>query len=348
MPPEIIGQLGNRIIYRQYHMDEVLIHFLESVTWGVGENQYEHFYTLHRLKHIPDPIFFLAKEAGTGELFGAVVFGRRRIMGVKAYYIRFFAVSPKVRGQRITTPLAEFLFNFLREEEKDPVIFYASTDRINPGVNRMAGRLGFEELSLNYTVAFSRFMPRQKPGVSLLSDAEFADFLPVLEETYAGHAFWTTDNIGKDGHYFALRENGVIVAGLQAYKALWRVSKMPGLFGKLILPLLPYTPLRVVFNPKAFHFIAFEGIYMAPGHEHRLQEVMESALHYFRYNSALFWINQSDPMRQRILKHNRMGLLYHFVKNTMARFIASFHHVDAETERELRSKPVYNSSLDYI
>lgn len=348
MESEIIGHLENKIIYRQYQMDEELVRFLESVTWGVGENQYEHFYTLHRLKHIPDPIYFTGREADTGELFGAVVFGRRRIMGVKAYYIRFFAVSPKVRGQRITTPLAVFLFDFLRAEEKDPVIFYASTDRINPSVNRMAGRLGFEEISLNRTVAFSRFMPRARPGVSLLSDAEFASFLPVLEEAYAGHAFWTTDNIGKDGHYFVLRENGKIVAGLQAYKALWRVGKMPGLFGKIVLPLLPYTPLRVIFNPQSFHFLAFEGIYMAPGHEHRLQDVMEAALHYFKYHSAMFWINTADPLGDRILKANRMGLLYGFVKNTMARFIASFHHVDPAIEKELRSRPVYNSSLDYI
>jgi RimJ/RimL family protein N-acetyltransferase len=345
---EIIGQLGGRSICRQYHIDEEVVHFLESVTWGVGDNQYEHYYTLHRLRNIPEPVFFLGREAGTNELIGAVVFGKRRVMGVKAYYIRFFAVAAKVRGQRITTPLAELLFDILRDEENEPVIFYATTDRINPGVNRLAARLGFEELTLNQTIGFSRFLPRPMPGVEVLSPEEFAAFLPVLEEAYAGHAFWTADNLGKDGHYFVLRENDQIVAGLQACKALWRVGKMPGFFGKVILPLLPYTPLRVIFNPRAFHFLAIEGIYIAPGYEHRLQDVLETALHHFKFHSALFWINIADPLRQRILEHNRMGLLHHFVKDTMSRFIASFHQVDPATEQELRRRPVYNSSIDSV
>lgn len=345
---EIIGQLNGKNICRQYHIDEEIVHFLESVTWGVGDNQYEHFYTLHRLKHLPEPVFFLGRESDTGELFGAVVFGKRRIMGVKAYYIRFFAVSSKVRGQRITTPLAERLFEILRVEENEPVIFYASTDRINPGVNRLVSRLGFEEISLNQTLGFSRFLPRPKPGIEVLSPEGFAAFLPVLEEAYAGHAFWTSDNLGKDGHYFVLREGGKIVVGLQACKALWRVGKMPGFFGKVVLPLLPYTPLRLIFNPQAFHFLAFEGIYIAPGYEHRLQDVMETALHYFKFHSALFWINTADPLRQRILGHNRMGLLHRFVKDTMARFIASFHQVDPAIEQELRHRPIYNSSIDSV
>ncbi len=345
---EIIGHIQNKIIYRHYHLDAEIIHFLESVTWGVGDNQYEHFYTLHRLKHIPDPVFFTGRDADTGELLGAVVFGRRRIMGVKAYYIRFFAVSPQIRGKGLTTILATFLFDYLKAEEKDPVIFYASTDRINPSVNRMAERLGFEELTLNQTMGFSRFMPRPKPGVSTLGEAEFSEFLPVLEQCYAGHAFWTTDNVGKDGHYFVLREQGEIIAGLQAYQGLWRIGKMPGFFGRVVLPLVPYTPLRVVFNPKAFHFIAFEGIYIKEGYEHRMQDLMEAVLHYFEFNSALFWINIADPLGRRILENNRMGLLQTFVKSTLARFIACFQNVDPAIEQELRRRVVYNSSLDYI
>ncbi len=345
---EIIGRIDDKVISRQYHMDEELVRFLESVTWGVGDNQYEHFYALHRLKHIPDPIYFTGRYDNTGEIFGAVVFGRRRIMGVKAYYIRFFAVSPGIRGKGVTTPLATFLFNYLKAEENDPAIFYASTDRTNPGVNKMAGRLGFEELTFNRTMAFSRFLPGPKAGVAALSEEEFREFLPRLEAFYAGHGFWTSDNVGQDGHYFVLRQNGRIVAGLQAYKGLWRIGKMPGLFGKIVLPLLPYTPLRVIFNPKAFHFLAFEGIYLEPGYESCLQDLMEAVLHHFGYHSALFWINVADPLMERILKHNRMGLLDRFVKGTMARFIAQFLHVDDNIEKELRSRPVYNSSLDYI
>lgn len=347
MPAEIIGQIGQRLIYRQQEIDEEIVRFLESVTWGVGDNQYEHYYTLHRLKLLNDPVFFVGREADTGKLFGVVVFGRRRIIGLKAYYIRFFAVAPEVRGQRITTPLAETLFEYLRRDP-EPVIFYASTDRINPSVNRMVARLGFEEISLNYTVAFSRFFPRAHAGVATLNETEFADFLPVLEETYRDYAFWTADNLGKDGKYFVLREDGRIVAGLQACPAFWRVGKMPGFFGKVVLPLLPYTPVSIIFNPKRFEFLAFEGIYVAPGHEHKLQRLMEAALHHFGYHSALFWLNQADPLRERILRYNRMGLLHRFTRGTMARFIAAFHQVDEGIVQALRSKPVYNSSMDYV
>jgi RimJ/RimL family protein N-acetyltransferase len=345
---EIIGQFDNKIISRHYHLEEELVHFVESVTWGVGDTQYEHFYALHRLHHIPDPVYFTAREAGTHELLGAVVFGRRYILGIKAYYIRFFAVSPKIRGQGLTTQLAVFLFDFLRAEEKDPVIFYASTDRTNPSVNRMAGRIGFEELALNRTLAFSRFRPQKKAEASPLSDAEFAEFLPQLEQFYAGHGFWTADNVGKDGHYFVLRENGRIIAGLQAYKGFWRIGKLPGFLGKLLLGVIPYTPLRIIFNPKSFHFLAFEGIYFAPGCEHRLQDLMETVLHHFQYHTALFWMTTTDPLGARIEQRNSMGLLNSFLRHTMARFIASFQQVEEDVERELRTRPIYNSSLDYI
>jgi hypothetical protein len=43
-----------------------------------------------------------------------------------------------------------------------------------------------------------------------------------------------------------------------------------------------------------------------------------------------------------------MGLLHRFVKDTMSRFIASFHQVDPAIEQELRRRPVYNSSIDSV
>jgi hypothetical protein len=346
---EQLGQLQDKVIYRQYEKDEELVRFVESVTWGVGETQYEHYYALHRLEHLQDGIYFSARQAETDELMGVVIFGRRRILGVKAYYIRFFAVSPKIRGQKITTPLAVYFFDYLRATETEPCIFYASTDRTNPSINRMVGKLGFEEISFNRTMAFSRFSPKPSRAVSAMSEAEFAAFLPRLEAFYSGHGFWTADNVGKDDSYFVLRDDsGEIVAGLQAYKGFWRIEKMPGFMGKVVLPLVPYTPLRIIFNPKAFHFIAFEGIYFAPGQAHRLSELMEAVLHHFRMHSALFWLNIHDPMADKILKNNNLGLLNLFVKDTLARFLASFHHVDPAIEAELRKRPVYNSSLDYI
>lgn len=344
---EQIGILDGLPIYRQPELDDDIVRLLESITWGTEDTQYEHYHVRHHLQHIPDPVFYTLRDGE--ELLGAIVFCRRWVHGgTKAYYIRYFASSPKIRGRGLIGRIARLVMDFIRTEETGPVLFYASTEHYNRRVFHIVRDVGFEQLGSTRTLGFSRFVPKPRGEVRALSAEEFAAFLPRLEQFYAGYAFWIPDNVGTDNNYYVLQDGDDIIAGAQVYRGRWRVENMPGFVGRVLLPLVPYTPLARVFNPKSFEFLALEGIFVAPGQDHRLQDLFETLLRRFGYHSILFWMGEKDPFLPRVLKQNRMGILNRFVRGALARFIVSFHHIDPAEEARIRAMPYYISSLDYI
>ena len=347
MRPEPIASLDGLPVYRQYEVDDALIDLFERTTWGTGDTQYEHYYARHHLQLIPHPNIFTLRDGD--EILGAVVLCRRTLRdGRTAYYIRYFAASPKIKGKGLVGRISPTVMDFILSEATEPTIFYASTEYYNRRVKRITEEVGFQQLARTFTFGFSRLTPRVKGEVAVITGAEFQAFLPQLEAFYADYAFWVTDNLDVDDQYFVLREKGEVIAGVQAHQGLWRVSNMPGFVGRYLLPLVPYTPLGRIFDPREFRFLGLEGIYVKAGHEHRLQDLFETVLHRMGLHAALFWMVEHDPLRDRILRHNRMGILHFFVRSVLARFWATFHHIDPAEEAGIRQQPYYISSLDYI
>lgn len=123
---------------------------------------------------------------------------------------------------------------------------------------------------------------------------------------------------------------------------------MPGLTGKLIVNLTPYVPLlNRLFNPASFDFLGFEGIYCKPGHENRLEELFEGLLRQENRYSAMYWMAETCPVRERIQAVIRPGLLHSFVQDAHTYIMASATGLDEDEMSDLRRRPLFASAFDY-
>lgn len=337
--------------YKETEAGQEVFDLLDQTEWGTKDTVYQHFGAEEHILHIKDPQFYVLRQGS--EFLGCAIFCRRGGATPDhkghTYYIRFFSASPKVKGKGIVGYFSKEVMEWIRKEAPGSSCFYALTEKRNVRVNKVVESVGFEALTTIKTVGFSRFFPRPVPGVAPLPDAEFRRFMPELEKHFSQHAFWTAENLRADGNYFVLRDEGRIVAGVQVHRGHWRIKNMPGMVGKYVVPILPNIPLfNRVFNADNFRFLSFEAIYVLPGYEHRLQDLFETALHAHGLYSAIYWLDERDPLYETVLKQNRPGLIQQFLGSAEAHFIVSMKDLDDRVKEELHTKPVYVSSYDSL
>ena len=336
-------------IFHEEKVTEDMIRLLEETYWGTGKTVYQHFNNREHLLHIPRPTIFTARENGV--LRAQVVFCRRYFPDFPGdehlYYLRFFCASPKVKGKGIIRELSGIVMDWVRREE-GRVCFYAIIEAHNKAVRKVTEKIKLFPIATLKTVGFSRFFPRMKENIEQLNTEEWETFLPRLQNYYAGHGFWTTDNLNVKHNYWVIREGGRIVAGMQVHRAHWAVQKLAGALGRFLVPVLPNLPLlRRIFNPRSFHFLTLEGIFAEPGYESRLPAVMESLLRQFGQYTALIWLDERDPM-YAFLTSEDLGLMNVFVKDADAKFLLSLQGFDEEESRRFTEKPIYISGYDNI
>ncbi|MCB0558887.1 MAG: hypothetical protein H6573_05275 [Lewinellaceae bacterium] len=350
MERELLFEEDGYQMYKEYAMDEEFFKIMEHASLGTKQTLYHHYYSREHLSHIPGPYFFTVRR--DGRLQAAVTFCRRTIKSRgqenQGLYIRYFAAAPEMKGKGLVGRFSKLVMQWAIEHEERQAAFYAAIEARNARVKKVVHSVGFSELATIKTVGFSRFFPRANPAVRPLSKDEFTAFLPRLEAMYSDYAFWMTDNLCINQGYFVLEEGGQAIAGVQAHRAHWAIEKLPGLIGAL-LPALPYIPLlNRIFNPRDFRFLTFEGFFVVPGYENRLQGLLEGLLARYGYHSAIFWFDERDPFYPRLLKHNRMGLLHRFVGDSEARFIVNLKGFSATEAANLTEAPLYISGHDNI
>ncbi len=351
MEPQLLFEAEGYQICKEYRMTEEMIELLEHTVWGTNKTLYHHYYNREHLLHVPDPYFFTARREG--RLKALVVFCRRRLRSRgqqnRGIYIRYFAAGPEMKGKGLVGRFSKWVMEWAIQNEAEQAVFYALIEGHNKRVRNVVESVGFRPLSIVKTIGFSRFFPRSRGQVRALGREEFDAFLPRLEAFYSDYAFWMADNLNIENDYFVLEEEGRIIAGAQVHLAHWAIEKLPGFTGKVLVPLLPYLPLfRRIFNPRDFRFLTFEALYAAPGHEHRLPGLLESLLHRYKRCSAIFWLDQRDPLLAKLLAQNQLGLLHHFVKGSDARFIGNFKGFPEDEMEVLKQAPAFISGHDNI
>ena len=338
-------------VYKTLELSDEIVRFLEQTAFGTKDNLYRHYYIREFVAHTPRTEFFLLRDDNM-ELMGIVAFCHRGFVWTPPYegaYIRYYASSKKIRGRKLIGRFSKEFFKWVRERQTTPIAFFGSIEGRNKASRAVADHIGFEPLAPFKTMGFSRFFPGMKGDVSPVTAEEWKELLPKLDQLYAGYAFWGHDYLNIDNNYYVLKKDGKIVCGAQLHPAHWVVENMPGFIGKYVLPVLPYVPgIRNIFNPRAFHFLNFEGIYFEKGYEGELVNLFESLLHIKKYHSAVMWFDERDPLYQFLNRQNKLGLLSRFTKDANATFIADFTCFPEEEAAKLRAaKLCYPTGYDY-
>ena len=305
-------------------------------------------------------------------LIGTIGFVKRTTLHQEkpydSWYIRYFSIKAPLRSDKqedininmkkdshfdniFKSLAAEYFENpYLFLDESSPssaVLLYGVVEKGNIRSQQFTRIVGFETVREFCTIAFSRIILKQHRDISRITETEKSGVVPELTSFYRTHTFFTMDNIFFNNNYFVCRDGKEIVAGLQANPETWRIVEMPGFNGWLLLNVLPYVPgISSFYKPKAFRFIAIEGLFYKEGYEDRIMPLIETALAIHKAHFALTWMDTGSPVFRRLQEFSRFGVLSRFISRIPADIKIRFIGCSNDEKKIYYNNPVYLSCFD--
>ena len=349
---KVLYQEGEIILSREIEFSDEVIRFLDSTTWGTKDTLYEHKKTEKRIRDLSDPIPILLRSGD--DIVATVLLDRRMLTnkGFKciSYFFRYLASNVNFRGRHIVGKYGRKCMDIIRDGQMDKAIYFACIEAKNYRSYNFVKKIGYKEVAKVKTLGFSRFFPRKDKRLNRVTDSfQKERVLDLLKGKYVDFSLVHFSNIFKNGGYFTIEEDGEIIAGVQAHPATWVIKKLSTKLEKVLFNVVPYIPvLNRIFNPNKFEFLAFEGIYYLAGREKDLLRLFEGVLNHYRRKSALFWLDENDPMFKDITTFGHLGLIDQFVNTSDTWIMASCRNMEKEEEKQIYDGPVYVSSFDFI
>jgi len=352
MSKKLVLEEGEYRIWRHEGIPDEALEFLDSIAWGNDGAVYEHKNTEEHIRLLHRPTLMAIHEHD--KIQGTAVFCNTAITAGTAefncYYIRYFASSKEIRGKGVMKKYGIKVMESVRDDEKEKTVFFACIEKGNKASYKTVESAGYENIGVIKTNGFSRYFPRANKNIEhVRTDIARKEVLALLKKQYEEHALVQFNSIFLDDNYFAIRENGEIVAGCQFHRVHWVINSMPGMMGKIVMNIVPLIPvLNKLFNPLRFEFLAFEGIYVKPGFENKLMDLFEGLLAKEQLKSSMYWMGESCPVRKRIQEKCKTGLIHSFIKESDVFIMAAFHDLNEAEVSDLKSRPLFVSGFDFI
>lgn len=324
------------------------IQLLKRTQYGTNGIRYYQTGQEQKINDLKKPLFFHLELQG--ELIGMYCLDERQLgvaTGyVKGFYGRYLAIDQQHAGKGYGQLVKNVAVHFVTSIISEPHVFYSYIEEQNTRSMRISERQGFASASTLGTYIFRRYSPKSDSRFSSLKLSEVNELKSRLTDYYRHHTFRTFAGIGYSDNYYALKEGGEILAGVQANQVQWRFAAMPGVGGWMTMNLVPLLPAtRRFFNLEAYSFVALEGIYLKPGYEHLLYPLLESTLAEFGLHSALWLIDDKDPIRQ-LLSQPGSGLLSGFQKGIKTHVMVKEEGLSVDKLQT--AQPMYVSSFDFV
>ena len=293
-------------------IDDSVIDLLKATIYGTSGPKYQHTGQEIKLQNLKNPLFFTLRNQD--ETIGFYCLCEREIWidseNYLGYYGRYFAVDNNYQGNGYGKLIKKVAAEYIQTYNTKPSILYAYIEENNTRSLNVFQKLDFISITTLETIIFSRLYPKADNRVSRISDEELPEIIGELELQNAHTIFRTFENINYQNNYFVLKENGRIVAGLQANPTCWKIIEMEGFGGKILLKVLPHIPiLKRLINPNKYDFLAIEGIVIALGYEDYLYPLLEGVLHHFSMTSALIELDSKSSILKLFKERGNLGLL---------------------------------------
>ncbi|MBI3135774.1 MAG: hypothetical protein HYZ14_13945 [Bacteroidetes bacterium] len=336
-----------------------VIELLAGTLIGTEGSLYQLMDTREKIHRLDQPHFFYIER--NNKALGTITICERNVMLTgnfkQALYIRYFAFDSAFQGSGTKTRERNSMFDQhwkkifetgnLNNSESDlkSTFFWAYIDPQNLRSFRMNERFGFESVGTFETIAYSRFNPKKSANVMRLKPDEQEEVLNLISNFYKDYAFFSDAHLFEDNRFFVLRQDGKIVAGVQANPARFKIVSLPGLGGKIALKLFPVLPfMKKIINPKEHKFLATEGIFWLPGYEHKMDELLSGVLAELNHHSLLIWEDKSvSRIKSLPLK---WGLLQKIKKNNAVNIVVKTVNLPRHEEKMLKETPKYLSGFD--
>jgi hypothetical protein len=232
--------------------------------------------------------------------------------------------------------------------EGDKHVMYAFVESMNERSKNLVNQAGYEYIRSFLTVAFSRFSPKADHRVTKLGNEGKERMKSLLQEYYRDYSFFSTDYSFFGDKYYVLKEGDEIIAGVSAIPSVYRVYDIPGVWGWVIMSILPNMPyFRRLFSPGEFRHLVFDAIYCKPGRESLLADLFESACAAEGFHTGLTWLDDRSLLYDKIRSGVRMGALNRMLNAKPGLVYARFINLSEEEKEAFYLAPAYISGFDF-
>jgi hypothetical protein len=181
-----------------------------------------------------------------------------------------------------------------------------------------------------------------------LTEEEKPHLESLLKQYYLDYSFFSTDYSFFDNKYYVLKEGGEIVAGVSAIPSIYKVWDAPGIWGWVIVKILPKTPyFRRLFHPGEFRYLVFDAIYCKEGHEKQLGNLLESACAAEGFHTGLTWLDDHSKLYDQLRTMVRMGALNRMLNAKPGLVYSRFINLTEKEKEYFYNAPAYISGFDF-
>jgi hypothetical protein len=240
------------------------------------------------------------------------------------------------------------LLNLNNVFEGDKHIMYAFLESKNERSKNLVHQAGYEYIRSFLTVAFSRFSPKPDQRVVKLRDEERGKMESLLLEYYRDYSFFSTEYSFFGDKYYVLKEGDEIVAGVSAIPSVYKVYDVPGIWGWVMMRVLPITPyFRRLFHPGEFRHLVFDAIYCKRGWEDLLATLFESVCAVEGFNTGLTWLDDRSQLYDKIRTGVKMGALNRMLNAKPGLVYIRFINLTEKEKDYFYDAPTYISGFDF-
>ncbi|HVN58316.1 MAG TPA: hypothetical protein VMT63_08480 [Bacteroidales bacterium] len=236
--------------------------------------------------------------------------------------------------------------NDVKEGEKH--IMYAFIESMNERSKNLVNQAGYEYVRSFLTVVFSRFSPKYDLRVSRLKEEEKKAMEGMLVDYYRDYSLFTPDYIFYGDKYYVLREGDEIIAGVSAIPGVHRIYNVPGIWGLVMMKLLPRIPyFRKLFTPGEFRYLVFDAIYCRKGEEKKLATLFESVCASEGYYTGLTWLDDRSWLYDKLRTGVKMGALNRMLNAKPGLVFIRFINFGEKEKEPFFEAPAYISGFDF-
>ena len=232
--------------------------------------------------------------------------------------------------------------------EGDKHIMYAFVESNNERSKNLVHQAGYEYIRSFLTVAFSRFSPKRDQRVVKMRDEEKAKIESLLLEYYKDYSFFSNDYSFFDDKYYLLKEGEEIIAGVNAIPSVYKVYDVPGIWGWVMMKVLPKTPyFRRLFRPGEFRYLVFDAIYCKKDREDQLAKLFESVCASEGFHTGLTWLDDHSLFYEKIRTGVKMGAINRMLNAKPGLVYSRFINLSEKEKENFYNAPAYISGFDF-
>jgi hypothetical protein len=232
--------------------------------------------------------------------------------------------------------------------EGDKHVMFAFVESMNERSKNLVHQAGYEYVRSFLTVAFSRFSPKPDRRVTKLRPEEKEKMESLLMGYYRDYSFFSTDYSFYGDKYYVLKEGDKIIAGVSAIPSVYKVYDIPGIWGWVMMRVLPKTPyFRRLFRPGEFRYLVFDAIYCEEGEEARLADLFESVCALEGFNTGLTWQDDRSQLFDKLRSGVKMGALNRMLNAKPGLVYTRFLNLSEYEKEAFYNAPAYISGFDF-